>query len=119
MATNQNEINQALQNLIKMNRKNIEIKKVWTNASPASTFANQTLKLDLSSYDLVIILFKLDKNGRVTSPAITPVGHPGLSAYGNNIRYFLVHTNDINFDSVSPNSLVMIPYEIYGAKGAI
>ena len=119
MATNQDEYNQVLQNLIKMNRKNIEIKKVWTNASPASAFANQTLKLDLSSYDLVIILFKLDKNGRVTSPAITPIGRPGLSGYGNDVRYFIVHTNDINFDYVSPNSLVMIPYEIYGVKGVI
>lgn len=119
MATKQNEYNQALQNLVKMNRKKIEIKKVWTNASPTSAFPNQTLKLNLSSYDFVIILFKLDKNGRVTSPAITPVGHAGVSAYGNNMRYFLVHTNDITFDSVSPSTSVMIPYAVYGVKGVI
>lgn len=97
----------------------VQIKKLWQNASPTSAFGNQTITLDLSSYDLVIILFKLDSNGRVTSPAITPVGHPGFSAYGNNARYFLVHTNDIQFDSVSPSSAVMIPYQIYGMKGVI
>lgn len=93
--------------------------KIWENASPQSSFANQTLTLDLSSYDLVIILFNLDSNGRSISPAIVPTQHPGASSYGNNVRTFLVHTNDINFDSVSPSSAVMIPYVIYGVKGVI
>lgn len=99
--------------------KSIQIKTVWENASPTSAFANQTLTLDLLSYDLVIILFNLDSNSRSTSPAIVPIGHPGVSLYGNNVRGFLVHTNDINFDSVSPSSAVMIPYVIYGVKGVI
>lgn len=97
----------------------IQIKKVWENASPTSAFPNQTLTLDLLSYDLVIILFNLDSNSRSTSPAIVPIGHPGVSSYGNNVRTFLVHTNDINFDTASPNSAVMIPYVIYGMKGVI
>ena len=97
----------------------ISLTKLWENASPTSAFKNQTLTLDLSSYDLVIILFNLDSNGRSTSPAIVPIGHPGVSSYGNNARNFLVHTNDINFDSVSPSSAVMIPYVIYGVKGVI
>lgn len=93
--------------------------KIWENASPLSAFANQTLTLDLSSYDLIIILFNLDGNGRSVSPAIVPVGRTGISAYGNNIRFFLTHTNDIQFDSVSPSSAVMIPYVVYGVKGVI
>lgn len=97
----------------------ISLTKLWENASPTSAFANQTLTLDLSSYDLVIILFNLDRNNRSISPAIVPIGHPGASSYGNNVRTFLVHTNDINFDSVSPSSAVMIPYVIYGVKGVI
>lgn len=97
----------------------ISLTKLWENASPTSAFANQTLTLDLSSYDLVIILFNLDKNGRSISPAIVPIGHPGASSHGNDVRAFLVHTNDINFDSVSPSSAVMIPYVIYGIKGVI
>lgn len=93
--------------------------KIWENASPTSAFANQTLTLDFSSYDLIIILFNLDSNERSVSPAIVPVGHPGASSLQNNVRTFLVHTNDINFDSVSPSSAVMIPYVIYGVKGVI
>lgn len=93
--------------------------KIWENASPTSTFANQTLTLDFSSYDLIIILFNLDSNGRSSSSAIVPIGHPGISAYGSNVRSFLSHTNDIQFDSVSPSSAVMIPYVIYGVKGVI
>lgn len=97
----------------------IQIVKLWENASPLSAFANQTLTLDLSSYDLIIILFNLDSNNRSVSPAIVPVGHPGASSFQNNIRTFLVHTNDINFDMVSPSSAAMIPYVIYGVKGVI
>lgn len=41
MATNQNEINQAMQNLIKMG---LKPKSIWKNAAPASAFATQTLK---------------------------------------------------------------------------
>lgn len=114
-----NDIDKSVQNLIKMTNAKVTITKLWENASPTSAFANQTLTLDLSSYDLVIILFNLDSNNRSTSPAIVPIGHPGISSYGNNVRTFLVHTNDINFDTASPNSAVMIPYVIYGMKGVI
>ena len=97
----------------------VQIVKLWENASPTSAFANQTLTLDFSSYDLMVILFNLDSNSRSVSPAIVPIGHPGASAFQNNVRTFLVHTNDIQFDSVSPSSAVMIPYVIYGIKGVI
>lgn len=97
----------------------VQIKKLWENASPTSSFGNQKITMDLSSYDLVLILFKLDRNGRVATPAITPIGHPGLSAYGTNVRYFLVHTNDITFDVVTPNNTTMIPFKIYGMKGVL
>lgn len=97
----------------------VQIVKIWENASPLSAFVNQTLTLDFSSYDLIIILFNLDSNGRSTTPAIVPVGHSGISVYANNVRSFLSHTNDIQFDTVSPSSAVMIPYVIYGVKGVI
>lgn len=97
----------------------IQLKKVWENASPTSAFANQTLTLDFSSYDLMVILFNLDSNSRSVSPAIVPIGHPGVSAYQNNVRTFLSYTDSVKFDSVSPSSAVMIPYVIYGVKGVI
>lgn len=97
----------------------VQIVKLWENASPTSAFANQTLTLDFSSYDLIVILFNLDSNNRSVSPAIAPIGHPGISAYGNNVRSFLFYTDSVKFDGVSPSSAVMIPYVIYGVKGVI
>lgn len=94
-----------------------DVELVWENPSPTSAFGNKTLNVDLSAYSLAVVLFKLDSNGRVTPPSIVPIGQPAVNAYGNNARYFLVHTQDIVFDSVSPNSSVMIPYKIYGIKG--
>lgn len=58
MATNQNEYNQALQNLIKMSGKKIEIKKVYQNASPASGFSEQLVTIDFGDVkegDLIAI----------------------------------------------------------------
>lgn len=97
----------------------VQIKKVWQNASPTSAFGNQKLDVDLSGYSFAIILFKLDANGRVVPPSIVPIGQPAVNAYGNSTRFFLVHTQDITFDSVGPSASVMIPYQIYGMKGVI
>lgn len=97
----------------------VQIKKVWQNASPTSAFGNQKLDVDLSGYSFVMILFKLDANGRVVPPSIVPIGQPAVNAYGNSTRFFLVHTQDITFDSVGPSASVMIPYQIYGMKGVI
>ena len=97
----------------------VQIKKVWQNASPTSAFGNQKLNVDLSGYSFAIILFKLDANGRVVPPSIVPIGQPAINAYGNSTRFFLVHTQDITFDSVGPSASVMIPYQIYGMKGVI
>lgn len=58
MATNQNEIDQAIQSLILMNRKKIEIKKVYQNASPASGFLEQLVTIDFGDVkegDLIAI----------------------------------------------------------------
>lgn len=97
----------------------VSITKVWENASPTSAFGNQKLNVDLSGYSFAMILFKLDANGRIVPPSIVPIGQPAVNAYGNSTRFFLVHTQDITFDSVGPRASVMIPYQIYGIKGVI
>lgn len=65
---NQNESNQALQNLILMNRK--KIKKVWQNASPGSDFVGQTIKLNLTDMSFAIVVFKITKNSNLWKVAI-------------------------------------------------
>ena len=55
MATNQNEIDQAIQSLIKMG---VKIKKVYQNASPASGFSEQLVTIDFGDVkegDLIAI----------------------------------------------------------------
>ena len=57
MATSQNEINQALQNLITMNKNKAEIKRVYINASPDSEFNAQTVPSDMGDYSKYFVLF--------------------------------------------------------------
>lgn len=83
----QNECNQALQNLILMNRKKIEIKKVWTNASPGSDFVGQTIKLNLTDMSFAIVAFKITKNSNLWKVAILTCD--GNSHYGRAIQYRL------------------------------
>ena len=118
MTTSQNEYNQAMQNLITMIGKKIEIKKVWTNASPTSNFGNQTLTLNLSDYDFVLVLLELDKNGRTTLPSIVKVGDNAINECSGNTRYFKTSKTAIKFDSTS-SAATMIPLLIYGMKGVI
>lgn len=67
---NQNESNQALQNLILMNKKKIEIKKVWENASPGSDFSRQTIELNVTDASFILVAFKVTKNSSLWGVAI-------------------------------------------------
>lgn len=51
-------------------KKCIEKKLLWTNASPASAFAAQTVVLDLSEYDGVEIVYKINANRYDTKSSI-------------------------------------------------
>jgi len=57
MASNskQDEYNKALQNLLAMSGKKVEIKKVWENANPTSNFSEQDISVDLSDADFVLV----------------------------------------------------------------
>lgn len=140
MATNQNEYNQALQNLILMNRKKIEIEKVWENASPTSAFAVQDVSLDLNDYDFVRIRFNVsttstsytmglcavDGTNALVSSLYNTLYVLGGNRIGNCYRYVTVNKTKITFsnglskDSVDTNPItrtnMMIPVEIYGVK---
>lgn len=70
---NQNESNQALQNLILMNRKKIEIKKVWENASPGSDFSEQTIELNVTDASFILVAFKVTKNSSLWGGSDTNV----------------------------------------------
>lgn len=126
MATKQNEYNQALQNLVKMNRKKIEIKKVWTNASPTSAFGAQTLRISTTA-DYILIL---TNRGEII---VVPKNAKGISYYGceayANQRTFtytnnsLVVTNSQVLRSSSAgwqtDNTVLKPWYIFEIKGVI
>lgn len=101
---------------------------LWTNASPSSSFAAQTVQLNLSGYDMVGVFGYNDVNdGGIM--AFAPVGGSGALFFMYNYRQrraFAVSSAGVQFGSgysgALNNSLVVsngaaIPYYIYGIKG--
>ena len=142
MATSQNEYNQAMQNLILMNRKRIQIKKVWTNASPTSAFVAQTIRLNLTDVPFVLIVFRTTTSGSYNCAIITINGSTNLltapyntdytsggTLIGTAYRGAVKKSNGIAFgkgyskDSSDTNPIerptFIIPVEIYTLKGVI
>lgn len=114
-----------------------KMKLLWENASPASGFDAQTISLDLSEYQFVLIYFDTHATTGTFkgyySSTIAKVGKPGLQCNNGEAgtyiitRAFAVTTNGIEFTLAfyaktyagelknTPNCLV--PYQIYGIKG--
>lgn len=105
-------------------------KLLWTNPSPTSSFAAQTISLDLSDYDAIEIIIRSDTANTYTlAPIVTEVGKGGIAfnstAY-NSGRQFTTTTSGItftaatyyssygNWSTTSTNAL--IPVYIYGIK---
>lgn len=57
-----NEIDKAVQNLITMSGKKVEIKKVWENASPTSDFKAQNIDVSVADNELIMIEGMNNKN---------------------------------------------------------
>lgn len=111
---------------------------LWENASPTSDFAAQTISLDLSEYDRIIILMKTEPNVSNYLNSIIEVGTYGWGQFLVNIasavalrlfaRKITVNSDGVIFDkgyyknvnstsaATSSNSHV-IPVKIYGIKG--
>jgi hypothetical protein len=116
-------------------------KKLWTNPNPTSTFATQTISLDLTEYDSVEIRYLgasvwksnasvVIKKGERGYGNIT-AGNMGMQSASNTVVYtanrlFTVSDTGVvctdgyamtsNGSVVSPESRVCIPLEIYGIK---
>lgn len=101
---------------------------LWTNASPSSSFAAQTVQLNLSGYDMVGVFGYNDVNdGGVM--AFAPVGESSALFFMYNYRqrrYFAVSSAGVQFgsgysgalnNSLSVSNTAAIPYYIYGIKG--
>ena len=106
---------------------------LWTNASPSSDFAAQTVALDLSSYDLVFIEYAQDKtNNDYYYSFLFRVDSKQHMAYGfyagmmtrrfttpsSTGVYFNVSQKASSYGSVFTNdNIMLIPINICGIKG--
>ena len=102
---------------------------LWTNASPTSDFANQTVEVDLSGYDSIEIEFKFNKASPncfvsrhrvgVESALIGVTGGP--TALYPTLRWLNFVTKGVNFFStiswnLNADNGICIPFKIYGIK---
>lgn len=109
----------------------VSIKKMWSNASPASTFNNQTISLSLSGYAYVDVTYRAQNDKASEYTTRIPVGG---SADGGGIgsvsvyRPTSVSTAGVTFgqgrcyasynaSSITQSGNYGIPVAIYGIKG--
>jgi uncharacterized repeat protein (TIGR02543 family) len=114
-------------------------KLLWTNASPTSTFAAQTVSLALSGYDAVEIEYYASTSKAVLDVTKKKIGASSMltgylnpqstNGYINLLsRLFDVTTSGITFkggfakrtsdsSTTSNNNSYCVPYKIYGIKG--
>lgn len=103
---------------------------LWTNASPTSGFANQTVNLDLSNYDSLEIEFKTYAGSNTFNVSRHRIGVESVltSATGGNptlcpvMRIFTSNASGITFSdyfdwNFGKNNTVCVPIKIYGIKG--
>lgn len=102
-------------------------KLLWTNASPTSSFAAQTLTLNLNAYDSVLIVYRVlnNQNYEVTHHALKGSALLANATSGTSSNDFsrmtTVNSANIVFEAGAQGSssnvnTVMIPYKIFGVK---
>ena len=102
---------------------------LWTNASPSSSFAAQTISIDLSNYSWILIAHKAAASGSNLSVDIFLVGTQGHLRIVNSAiarRVASVSNTGVEFNagynltqggsSYNTNNGVCVPYQIYGIR---
>lgn len=106
---------------------------LWTNASPTSAFAAQTISIDLSAYDFVMVVYQHWTSSDVNNSAFCRVGQYGrLLSHDYTLAYRDYHpeTTGVYFNiglvvatynnsNVNQNASAVIPLQIYGIKGVV
>ena len=114
----------------------IQKKLLWTNASPSTDFAKQTISIDLSNYKQIEVIMRVRSN----NPALTSniidvnVGEIGqnICAFGGKVAnrvynitsdkqgIFFSYAYVTNaYGSDVPDNAWCIPYKIYGIKNIL
>lgn len=106
----------------------ISITQIWENGSPESSFAAQTVPLDLNGYALVLVVFALQTtypNTTITAVGVVDKAVSTNPYYYNSeyslYRFFRANDTGLYFDvgyrNSTTNNNVLIPRNIYGFKG--
>lgn len=112
-----------------------KIAKLWTNPAPASTFAAQTVALDLSGYDAIEVVFKAstssdtsvkwlaNKDGmaynafnfsNITTSSVMTMERRSITATDAGVAFSANTHKTLNATTGSTSNTYLIPYEIYG-----
>lgn len=101
---------------------------LWTNPSPMAGYSAQTIPLDLTNYDKVLIVFRFGKETDKYSSEIVEKGYqsvlsaPHISSSGGNFyRYVTLSDNGIvvgqgSQGGVGEVNTACTPYKIYGIR---
>lgn len=115
----------------------ISMKSLWTNASPTSDFAEQTISLNLSDYEYVLVRYLYSKDYQsIDQIAIVKVGRDAYLTFTGGVStsiYISQRTINVGSNSVAfgapvyktyastskptANNKYCIPVEIIGIKG--
>lgn len=105
----------------------ITMSLLWTNPSPTSNFAAQTVSLDLSGFDAVMVVMKLKKDLIYVSWNFGFIGDTAImSIKGNATGTMYGRTAEINaqgivfgtgYSASTSSNEYGIPAKIYGIKG--
>ena len=101
---------------------------LWTNASPTSSFSAQTVQLDLSAYDFILVYAMWSTSYQFIIPphiAFIPITDARIDSTdtgGQSLeREFSTDSTGVTFSvgklGTSNNNTMIIPYKIYGIKG--
>lgn len=109
----------------------VTIEKLWENASPTSTFNAQEINVNLTGYDLYIIMSYFHTTVPFNITHIAKVGN-GILIYASD--YGNLYRRNVNYDegkltfstmegtrvedkAVTTNNEQLVPVAIYGIKG--
>ena len=125
------KIDKSIQQLIKMFGDSIHLKKLWSNASPTSTFVRHSVEVDLSGYDHYAVKGMLSTKAAHYDIFVAPYKGAGLINFGYGAgaggvatyyRTFTATDTQVTFGSGNfahgasdaVNDIAAIPVEIYG-----
>lgn len=103
------------------------ITKLWENASPTSSFAGQTIAVDLSGYDFYLVTAMASTSSQYVISNISPVDNGGLLSFSWGDTAAPVHRSYVRTDdgiqfygayyNKAGNQSYLMPYKIFGIKG--